>query len=312
MKDKYQQRRLVLFCRLFGVTTQAFYQHNWRKETIGIEEDLIVKQIKLIRQKHPVLGGRKLFELLHPFMLEHGIKMGRDALFDVLAYHRLLIKRRKRTFATTQSYHRFRKYPNSIRNILLTHINQLWVSDLTYFKIKQKPVYISFIMDAYSKKIVGYQLAQTMEAIHTQNALKMALKNNPLPPQHQLIHHSDRGTQYCCDEYIKILTKKHIQISMTENGDPLENAIAERLNGIIKEEYLEHYTYKKIPELQHRLDLAVNLYNTERPHLSCNMLTPERVHKNKLTTTKRWKNYYTSKIKPQTTEDMEFKTNNNI
>jgi transposase InsO family protein len=99
---------------------------------------------------------------------------------------------------------------------------------------------------------------------------------------------------------------------MTENGDPLENAIAERLNGIIKQEYLEHYAYKKIPELQNRLDLAVNLYNTERPHLSCNMLTPERVHKNKLTTTKRWKNYYTSKIKPQTTEAMEIKTNNNI
>lgn len=297
MKDKYQQRRLVLFCRLFGVTPQAFYQHSWRKETMGIEEDLIVKQIQLIRQKHPVLGGRKLFELLHPFMLEHGIKMGRDALFDLLAYHHLLIKRRKRTIATTQSYHRFRKYPNSIRNILLTQINQLWVSDLTYYKIKQKPVYISFIMDAYSKKIVGYQLAQTMEAIHTQNALKMALKNNPLPPQHQLIHHSDRGTQYCCDEYIKILTKKNIQISMTENGDPLENAIAERLNGIIKEEYLQHYKFKNINELHCKLDQAVNYYNLERPHLSCSMKTPEHVHKYNIETTKKWKNYYKPKTK---------------
>ena len=301
MKDKYQQKRLVLFCRLFGVTPQAFYQHNWRKEATGIETDLVLKQIKNIRNCHPALGGRKLYELLHPFMMEHGIKMGRGALFDLLAQHRLLIKRRKRVIATTQSYHRFLKYPNIIREIDLTHINQLWVSDLTYYKIKDKPVYISFIMDAYSKKILGYQLAQNMEAIHTQRALKMALKKNPLPVNHNLIHHSDRGTQYCCDEYIKILNKHHIQISMTENGDPLENAIAERLNGIIKEEYLEHYQYKTIQDLQCKLDSAVNYYNQQRPHLSCTRMTPEQVHKNNCTTAKKWKNYYKPKTENQTT-----------
>ena len=301
MKDKYQQKRLVLFCRLFGVTPQAFYQHSWRKEATSIETDFVLKQIKNIRQRHPALGGRKLYELLHPFMLEHGIKMGRDALFDLLAQHHLLIKRRKRVIATTQSYHRFLKYPNIIREIDLTHVNQLWVSDLTYYKIKGKPVYISFIMDAYSKKILGYQLAQSMEAIHTQKALKMALKNNPLPAQHNLIHHSDRGTQYCCDEYIKILNKHHIQISMTENGDPLENAIAERLNGIIKEEYLEHYQYRNVNDLQNKLDQAVNYYNLERPHLSCTMMTPEQVHKNNTVTTKKWKNYYKPKTENQTT-----------
>lgn len=300
MKDKYQQKRLVLFCRLFGVTPQAFYQHSWRKEATSIEADFILKQIKNIRQRHPALGGRKLYELLHPFILEHGIKMGRDALFDLLAQHHLLIKRRKRVIATTQSYHRFLKYPNTIREIDLTHVNQLWVSDLTYYKIKNKPVYISFIMDAYSKKILGYQLAQNMEAIHTQKALKMALKYNPLPAWHTLIHHSDRGTQYCCDEYIKILKKHHIQISMTENGDPLENAIAERLNGIIKEEYLEHYQFRNINELHYKLDQAVYYYNVERPHLSCSMKTPEQVHKNNLATTKKWKNYYKTKTKDQT------------
>lgn len=301
MKDKYQQKRLVLFCRLFGVTPQAFYQHSWRKETISIEADFILKQIKNIRQRHPALGGRKLFELLHPFRLEHGIKMGRDALFDLLEQHQLLIKRRKRVIATTQSYHRFLKYPNIIRDIELTHVNQLWVSDLTYYKINDKPVYISFIMDGYSKKILGYQLAQNMEAIHTQKALKMALKNNPVPLHHTLIHHSDRGTQYCCDEYIKILNKHHIQISMTENGDPLENAIAERLNGIIKEEYLEHYQFKNIQELRYKLDQAVNYYNTERPHLSCSMKTPDHVHKNNIVTVKKWKNYYKPKTENQTT-----------
>lgn len=301
MKDKYQQKRLVLFCRLFGVTPQAFYQHNWRKEATGIETDLVIKQVASIRRCHPALGGRKLYELLHPFMMEHSIKMGRDALFDLLAQYHLLIKRRKRVIATTQSYHRFLKYPNIIREIDLTHVNQLWVSDLTYYKIKNKPVYISFIMDAYSKKILGYQLAENMEAIHTQKALKMALKYNPLPARHTLIHHSDRGTQYCCDEYIKILKKHHIQISMTENGDPLENAIAERLNGIIKEEYLEHYQFKNISELHYRLDQAVNYYNVERPHLSCSMKTPEQVHKNNLATTKKWKNYYKAKTENQTT-----------
>lgn len=301
MKDKYQQKRLVLFCRLFGVTPQAFYQHNWRKEATSIETDLMLKQIKNIRSCHPALGGRKLFELLHPFMLDHGIKMGRDALFDLLAEHHLLVKRRKRVIATTQSYHRFLKYPNIIREIDLTHVNQLWVSDLTYYKINDKPVYISFITDAYSKKILGFQLAENMEAIHTQKALKMALKNNPLPAQHRLIHHSDRGTQYCCDEYIKILNKNHIQISMTENGDPLENAIAERLNGIIKEEYLEHYQFKNIQELHYKLDQAVNYYNAERPHLSCSMKTPDHVHKNNIATVRKWKNYYKAKTENQTT-----------
>lgn len=300
MKDRYQHRRLVLFCRLFGVTPQAFYQHNWRRETISIEADLVLQQIKNIRLCHPALGGRKLYELLYPFMLEHGIKMGRDALFDLLAEHYLLVKRRKRVIATTQSYHRFRKYPNITRNLELTHANQLWVSDLTYYKIKDKPVYISFIMDAYSKKILGYQLAQNMEAIHTQKALKMALKNNPLPVQHHLIHHSDRGTQYCCDGYIKILNSYSIQISMTENGDPLENAIAERLNGIIKEEYLAHYQYKNIHELQCKLDKAVYYYNKQRPHLSCTMMTPEQVHKNNSITIKKWKNYYKPKTENQT------------
>jgi len=301
MKDKYQHKRLVLFCRLFGVTPQAFYQHSWRREAIGIEADLILIQINKIRQCHPALGGRKLYGLLLPFMLEHGIKMGRDALFDLLAQYGLLVKRRKRVIATTQSYHRFRKYPNIIRGIELTHANQLWVSDLTYYKIKERPVYISFIMDAYSKKVLGYQLAQNMEAIHTQKALKMALKNSPLPVQHKLIHHSDRGTQYCCDEYIKILNKHHIQISMTENGDPLENAIAERLNGIIKEEYLEHYRYNKIDELQSKLDQAIRCYNNERPHLSCSMMTPEHIHKNNIATVRKWKNYYKPKTQNQHT-----------
>jgi hypothetical protein len=133
----------------------AFYQHNWRKEATGIETDLVLKQVAKIRHCHPALGGRKLYELLHPFMMEHGIKMGRDALFDLLAQYHLLINRRKRVIATTQSYHRFLKYPNIIRDIKLIHINQLWVSDLTYYKIKNKPVYISFIMDAYSKKYLA-------------------------------------------------------------------------------------------------------------------------------------------------------------
>jgi transposase InsO family protein len=129
---------------------------------------------------------------------------------------------------------------------------------------------------------------------------EMALKNNLLPVRYTLIHHSDRGTQYCCDEYIKILKKHHIQISMTENGDPLENAIAERLNGIIKEEYLDCYQYKSIKELYCKLDQAVNYYNLERPHLSCSMKTPELVHKSNLITIKKWKNYYKPKTENQT------------
>lgn len=195
--------------------------------------------------------------------------------------------------SATQSYHRFHKYPNRVDGIELTGINQLWVSDITFYKLKDKFVYISFITDAYSNKIIGYQLAQTLEAVHSISALQMALQNLPLT-SHAPVHHSDRGMQYCCDSYLQLLQEHGIHISMTENGDPLENPVAERVNGIKKHEYLNTRNYGSIVELEEALQQSVNLYKTERPHMSCGMSTPEVVQRNNLLVNREWKTYYKS------------------
>lgn len=235
------------------------------------------------------MGGRKLYELLEPFMLEHQIKMGRDALFDLLSANHLLVKRRKRRVHTTNSFHWLRKYPNLIRDLVPKKSNQLWVSDVTYWKTEVGYLYISFITDAYSHKIVGYQVAETLEAVASVKALGMALSGLKQPVE-RLIHHSDRGMQYCSSDYVKILQDHDIQISMTENGDPLEKAIAERINGIIKDEYLDCYPVKNIMQAKELLKQVVQLYNNERPHMSIG--NKSQVHQTNQKINKLWKNYY--------------------
>ncbi len=174
--------------------------------------------------------------------------MGRDALFDLLAVNQLLIRRKKRRVTTTQSFHWLRKYPNLIRHLNPMKKNTLWVADITYYQTTKGFVYISFITDAYSRKIVGYHVADSLAAVHSVKALEMAIAQSA-EPLTELIHHSDRGVQYCSAEYVKLLQDNGITISMTENGDPLENAIAERVNGIIKEEFLNHYKPKNQSEV---------------------------------------------------------------
>ena len=249
----------------------------------------------VIRKEHKVIGTRKLYDKLQPFMIEHGIKKGRDALFDLLAANRLLVKKRKRRIQTTYSNHWLRKYPNLIRDFIPTAINQLWVSDITYWKIATDDhLYISLITDAYSRKIVGYHVAETMEAIQSIQALQMALAalGGAAVPL-QLTHHSDRGIQYCSGKYVKLLQDNGIRISMTENGDPLENAIAERVNGIIKEEYLNHYQTDNLVQAKKQLHKAIGLYNNDRPHMSIGNLTPNKLHNNQKTNPQRlWKNYF--------------------
>lgn len=294
MKNNHPKIGLGKFCRLLGVTRQAYYQHFWHQEQYVFEDELIVSEVMKIRKNHRHIGGRKLYELLQPFLIEHQIKMGRDRLFDVLSANYLLVKRRRKQTITTNSYHRFKKYPNLIRNFIPTEPNQLWVSDITYWKIATGFVYISFITDAYSRKIVGSHVAQTMEAVETMEALKIAISGLRKGPgcHFQLTHHSDRGMQYCSDKYVKLLESNNIGISMTENGDPLENAIAERVNGIIKEEYLNDYQVDNLEVAKELLEAVIKLYNNERPHMSIGNLTPNQVHQNNIKTEKLWKNYY--------------------
>jgi putative transposase len=293
MKSNYPKIGLGKFCRLLGVTRQAYYQHFWYQEQLVFEDELIVSEVLRIRKNHRHMGARKLYELLQPFLLEHQIKMGRDRLFNVLSANYLLVRRRKKQTITTNSFHRFKKYPNLIRNFIPSSVNQLWVSDITYWRIKDGFLYISFITDAYSKKIVGYHLGDSLQTSETIQALETAISSiSNEKKELELIHHSDRGTQYCSNEYVKLLENNNIRISMTENGDPLENAIAERVNGIIKEEYLNDYQVNDIKEAKELLDTVIQLYNNERPHMSIGNLTPNQVHQNNIKTEKLWKNYY--------------------
>jgi len=261
---------------------------------ISIEENLILNEVRQIRKLHKRMGTRKLYDKLQSFMLDHQVKMGRDTLFNLLSANNLLVRKRKRRVQTTQSFHWLRKYPNLIKDFIPTAPNQLWVSDITYWKIKNGFVYITLITDAYSHKIVGYHVAASLESIETVQSLKMALLslNKELENHFQLIHHSDRGIQYCSHKYVKLLKDNNIKISMTESGDPLENAIAERINGILKEEYLQDYSPKNVTEARKILDKIVKLYNEDRPHNSIGNFFPEQVHQLNLKTEKLWKNYY--------------------
>ena len=295
MKSNFAHIGLAKLCGWFGITRQAYYQNNWEGVSTTLEEDLVIQQVKYIRKNHRRIGTRKLFEMMQPFLLEHSIKMGRDALFTLLSANHLLVRKRKRKIQTTNSYHWLRKYPNLIREFVPTAPNQLWVSDITYWKINTgEHLYISLITDAYSHRIVGFHVAETLETIESIQALQMALSALGAESHLQLTHHSDRGIQYCSAAYVKLLKDNNIKISMTENGDPLENAVAERINGIIKDEYLETYDIDNIKDAKGLLKAVVDLYNTERPHMSIGNLTPNQIHHSKTTikTEKLWKNYY--------------------
>lgn len=294
MKSSFPHIGLAKLCGWFGITRQAYYQNSWKAIDTSIEEEFVLAEVRKIRGKHKRVGTRKLYDKLQDFLLEHHIKMGRDALFTLLSANNMLVRRRKRHIQTTQSSHWLRKYPNLIKDFEPTAPNQLWVSDITYWKIQDTHVYISFITDAFSRKIVGYHVAPTMEAIETVKALRMALKGlkKEREKEEELIHHSDRGLQYCSHEYVKLLKRNKIGISMTENGDPLENAIAERVNGIIKDEYLQDYTARNLVEAREILDYVIDLYNNDRPHNSLGNHVPSFVHNSKIKTKRLWKNYY--------------------
>jgi transposase InsO family protein len=240
------------------------------------------------------MGGRKMYFMIKEDIERTGIKMGRDALFSLLASEHLLVHPRKRKHITTNSKHWYKKYPNLIKGIVPDRPNQIWVSDITYIKTKNEFLYLFLITDAYSKKILGFRLANNLDSIHAVNSLQDALKNT-CQPISGLIHHSDRGIQYCSKEYIEVLQSNSILISMTENGDPLENPIAERVNGILKDEYLfnklNDYNYLDNTQVSN----AIRKYNTLRPHLSCEMLTPEEAHHGHGQLRKMWKNYYRKK-----------------
>ena len=288
-----ESRSIQTLCSLLGYSRQAFYKFVKHAEKEALQHDLILQEVLKIRKTLKRLGTRKLLFKMEGFMREHHIEIGRDAMFDLLATHKLLIRKRKRRVpVTTFSDHWMRKYPNLIVDFIPTAPNQLWVSDITYIPLENDFAYLSLITDAYSRKIVGFYLSETLSADGCIKALLMALKNNP--QLGRLIHHSDRGSQYCCADYVSILDKHFVKISMTQSGDPLENAIAERVNGILKDELLEKI-YINYQEAKQAIAAAISIYNYQRPHSSIDMLTPIEAHLRKGELKRRWKNYYSKK-----------------
>ena len=223
----------------------------------------------------PRLGTRKLYYLLKSRFEERGIKIGRDAFFDYLRSENMLIKPKRSYIKTTNSKHWMKKYPNLLKDIKPVMPEQVFVSDITFIKSREKTHYLSLVTDAYSRKIMGYKLSDDMSTENIVQALKMAIKqritNSPS------IHHSDRGLQYCSSVYQLVLKNNKITPSMTEGYDCYQNALAERINGILKQEFFL-YPCKNAKELQKLIEESVDVYNNKRPHLSLNMKTPNIVH----------------------------------
>ncbi len=225
----------------------------------------------------PRIGTRKLYYLLQEQLNE--LSIGRDKLFKILKANHMLIKPKRSYHITTNSHHRFRKHKNIIEKLGINRPEQVWAADITYIGNRLNPIYLALITDAYSKKIVAYDVSKSLDASGCVRALKSAIKNRDYT-KNKLIHHSDRGLQYCSNEYQKILDKNNIKPSMTETYDPYANAVAERVNGILKKEFLDYYGYKLEFELMKTIvDESVKIYNQERPHYSCYMKTPNQMHK---------------------------------
>jgi putative transposase len=269
---------------MLGFSRQYYYKHCQEKEQrISREEDvlrMVQKERKILTQ----LGGKKLYHQIKPALAVNQIKFGRDKLFKLLGERNLLIKPKRTYTQTTMSKHWLRKYPNLIKNVRVNAPEQVWVSDITYVKSDEGNCYLNMVTDIFSRKIVGYAIAANMDTGSMIKAYEMALKNRQAKHR-QLTHHTDRGLQYCSQEYVKLSVENGVRISMTENGDPYENALAERMNRTLKEEF---GLGRLLPSRQKAFRLteeAVELYNSYRPHWALKMKTPNEVHLQKIPVT---------------------------
>ena len=262
-------------CHLFGIDRQVYYRRIRRKVCRQSKAAQVVAMIAEIRQCMPRIGVRKLYYMLLDKL--QALKIGRDKFFAILRANHLLIESRRSYHVTTDSHHRFRKHKNLILELTVNRPEQVWVSDITYIGKREKPCYLSLVTDAYSKRIMGYYVADNMDTQSSIQALRMAVKNRKSNKE-TLIHHSDRGIQYCAGSYQKVLLKNEIYCSMTNNGDPYENAVAERINGILKQEFIIDTYHADLDIMRKIVKEAVDIYNNKRPHYSNHMLTPIQMH----------------------------------
>lgn len=293
MKVLYPSLGLTRLCGLFGKTRQAFYDHGSRQTDNGMQQALIVDLVRGIRKSLPKVGTLKLMHLLKDELAVHQIHIGRDSFFALLKDNGLLVRIKRRHAVTTNSSHPYKKWHNLLNGLELNSPGQLWVSDITYLRTVDGFVYLSLITDAYSRKVVGYHLSQHLKAQGCLIALNKAIASRTATVP--LIHHSDRGIQYCCEPYIALLQQNGIAISMTQSGSPYDNAIAERVNGILKTELQLDKTFNSYTEAVALVHKAIDAYNRLRPHMSIDNLTPNQAHHSSHKPIKKWKNKKYSK-----------------
>jgi len=263
-------------CRLFGISRQSIYQYAARTQKRNDELEPIKQWVMEIRRYMPRLGSRKLYFLLGNKLKENGIKLGRDGFITYLRTQNLLVKPRKNYTKTTFSSHWLRCHPNLLKDAEVTRAEQVFVSDITYVESDEGVHYLSLVTDAYSRRIVGYHLSQDMKTESVIKAMEMAVASRV--NNKKLVHHSDRGMQYCSDQYQALLKAHGITPSTTDGYDCYQNALAERINGILKQEFLL-YRCKTFTDLNQLIEQSVEIYNSLRPHLSLGLQTPNAVHK---------------------------------
>lgn len=264
---------LAWICRAYGYSRQGYYKHGRLEEKRVEEEKKVLGAVLEIRKRQPRVGTRKLQRMLN----SRGIEVGRDKLLEMLRKKGWLISRRKKYVRTTQSRHRFRVYRNEVRSLLLSRAEQVFVSDITYVSTQDGFVYLSLITDAYSRRIMGYCLSESLSIEGSLKALVMALRNRK-DKRVPLIHHSDRGIQYCSQAYVDLLKHNKVTISMTEDNHVYENALAERVNGILKEEFGLGETQVSYEVAKNFVDEAITIYNHERLHMALDYITPAQKH----------------------------------
>jgi len=280
MRMQYQiPERLADICMLFGVTRQAYYKQRQHNDKVELQQELVLQMVEHLRTipQWKRAGTDKLHRVLNPDFIKLGIKMGRVALNELLFEHNLLIRKRRAKVRTTNSYHHYYKYPNKIQDMLIDSPGIVWVSDITYLDTRDRFAYLFLITDAYSRKIVGYSVRSTLEVAGALEAVQMAANQWVAIKNKQLIHHSDRGSQYCCHEYVDFLASRNIDISMAAKGNPYENAIAERVNGIVKQMGLDRI-FETFDDAEKAVIETIDIYNTQRPHKSIDNMTPSVAH----------------------------------
>lgn len=262
----------------FGISRQAFYKAEQKLQEKLLSEQLALSMVKDIRIRQPKIGVKKLYYLLSKDLRLMPHKIGRDALFNLLRRNSLLIRRKHRRFSTTNSSHMNKIYPNLIKDLKITKPNQVLISDITYIRLINGFTYLSVVADLYSRKILGYYISRDLSLKGPLRALKLCLEKIGSCLMPGMIHHSDRGVQYSSFVYIDVLKKHGINISMSAKGNPYDNAVMERIIGILKAEFLLDDTFKNISMVKKALKEAVLIYNEERPHLSLNYKTPTEVY----------------------------------